>query len=345
MASKTNLSQCLNEINLRISTLYKLHDNFILYGYGEIGQLIEPFLRDKLVAIFDQRFESVEKSAYFGLDIRNPAEMESFRDKPNLGVIICLDRKIPQLIEYLESVYGEGNIYSFYFTLDDAVGETLDTSRYPNIDKTDTQVFFGKKVIIIGPAPTSLEYMRTVNLDDFDLVVRINKSPNFTKFSPELGIRTDYLFHCLYEHPTSGGGILIPEILKHQGVKSVIYTNMDERCFGHLYKAASKYPDLSFQLDSGESYFEIMETYTGKMPSTGLQAIAYILNAHPAELHITGFTFFSTPHIGGYHTVEHSKLMAVIEKSGNHVVSSEIETFSLLYKKSLQLPETKVVLE
>lgn len=190
MASKTNLSQCLNEINLRISTLYKLHDNFILYGYGEIGQLIEPFLRDKLVAIFDQRFESVEKSAYFGLDIRNPAEMESFRDKLNLGVIICLDRKIPQLIEYHESVYGEGNIYSFYFTLDDAVGETLDTSRYPNIDKTDTQVFFGKKVIIIGPAPTSLEYMQAVNLDDFDLVVRINKSPNFTKFSPELGIRT-----------------------------------------------------------------------------------------------------------------------------------------------------------
>lgn len=347
MSARTHFAQCLNEINLRVPVLNKLHDRFILYGYGEIGKLIEPMLADKLLAIFDQSYESLDPSMYCRLDISNPKDITSFKSTHGIGVVVCLDRKIPHLIEHLELIFGEGNVYSFYFNFDSAVElpSFIDENKYPNIIKAEPRVFTGKKVIIVGPAPTSLEYMKTIELENFDLVVRMNKSPNFIKFSPVLGERTDYLFHCLNENPTWGGGILIPEVLKKQGVKSVIFTNMDKRVKSNLFRASLKYPNLLFQMDSGESYYEIMKNYSGKMPSTGLQAISYILSARPAELHITGFTFFSTPHMGGYHSVEHSRLMQIIEKAGNHVVSAEIKAFSLLYKKSLCSKETVVTLD
>src|SRR5690606_19448783 len=81
-----------------------------------------------------------------------------------------------------------------------------------------------KKIIILGPADTSLSYLSGIEIDSFDYVVRLNKSPlNLKGKAALLGSRTDILYHCFDEDPASGGGVIDLNLLKEQENKFIIY--------------------------------------------------------------------------------------------------------------------------
>jgi len=68
-------------------------------------------------------------------------------------------------------------------------------------------LFEDKSVIIVGPAESSLTYMRGPEIDEFDIVVRINSSPiQLNRFSERIGGRTDVLFHSFFEDGDRGTG-------------------------------------------------------------------------------------------------------------------------------------------
>ena len=78
-------------------------------------------------------------------------------------------------------------------------------------------IYKNKRIIIIGPADTSLNYMPGSKINQFDLIVRINKSPQSLIGKEHLlGSRTDVLYHCFDEDPVGGGGKIDFNLLEEQ---------------------------------------------------------------------------------------------------------------------------------
>src|SRR5690606_31676828 len=107
----------------------------------------------------------------------------------------------------------------------------------------DQDIYRGKRVIVIGPAESSLRYMSGEEIDRFDIIVRVNKSPlSLAGKESSLGSRTDILYHCCNEDPITGGGPIKPRLLKQQKVQKVIYTYGDKSILYDFFKAVFKYP-------------------------------------------------------------------------------------------------------
>src|SRR5690349_18983575 len=89
----------------------------------------------------------------------------------------------------------------------------------------NTKVFSGKRVAIVGPASSAFNTGKGKYIDDFDVIVRMNKSPFIVadgKFRDDIGSRTDVLFHCFHENPVGGGGPIDFSLYKRSGIKFVV---------------------------------------------------------------------------------------------------------------------------
>lgn len=203
-------------------------------------------------------------------------------------------------------------------------------------DWFDSSYLDSKKIIVVGPASSSLNYMTGKEIDNFDVIVRINKSPlNLEGKTEKLGSRTDILYHCCDEDPITGGGKLDEILLKKQHNKFVLYTyNVDylERKF---YKSVIKYPEIRFSKIKKTFYDDLKRSYKARMPTTGLQALNHLLSCNFKELHITGFTFFQTNYTSGYRdgysTAELASSLA--KSSGNHDPEDELRLFIEIFER------------
>ncbi len=200
----------------------------------------------------------------------------------------------------------------------------------------DENIFKDKRIIIIGPAETSMTYLSGEEIDKFDLVVRVNKSPLTLKGKEkQLGSRTDVLYHCFSEDPVDGGGRLDFDILHKQQNKYIIYSYsvpMLERVF---LKTVLKYKERIFYRVKSEFFSEIKKDYPAKWPTTGLQAVVHLMSTNFKELHITGFTFFRTSYLSSYtnneiNNSEESRKQQ-IEKYGAHSYDGELNLFIKYY--------------
>lgn len=201
------------------------------------------------------------------------------------------------------------------------------------------KVFSGKRVAVIGAANTPFEEGNGTYIDDFDLVVRVNKAVHVMKSedAPFLGKKTDVLFHSFYENEYSGGGPIDRELFSTRGVKYLVnpYRNL-KGFIVHLnfYKrhlAAEK----TFFLDS-PNYRLLDKEMNSWTPTVGMASLSSILNSNCAEVFITGFTFFKTPYALGYrdHLRSSEENSAHIKKQGLHNPDLEFEIFQDLLKKT-----------
>lgn len=200
----------------------------------------------------------------------------------------------------------------------------------------DDEIYLGKRVIVVGPAASSLSYLPGAEIDKFDLVVRINKSPTvLAGKEAQLGSRTDILYHCCYEDPVNGGGKIDPDLLLQQGVQTVVYTYAENSYQHHFFRCLWKYPSLCFSVTSADRYKELKGVFGNRVPTTGLQALMHIMQTQFAELHVTGFTFFHTAYAPGYRSGYETadKGRALAENSGNHDASLELQTFANAYAR------------
>lgn len=200
----------------------------------------------------------------------------------------------------------------------------------------DDSFYERKRVIVIGPAETALNYLPGPEIDAFDIIVRINKSAaSLDSLTKKIGTRTDVLYHCCYEDPKTGGGPIPMLKLRAQRNSAVIYTYHEVTTEHNFYRASCKYPELPLYRTPKNLYKQLKTTYKARMPTTGLQALNHILQSNFSELHITGFTFFRTPYTEGYRdshkTGREATLLA--KSSGNHDPDDELRLFLELLEK------------
>lgn len=200
-------------------------------------------------------------------------------------------------------------------------------------------VYKNKKIIIIGPADTSLSYMSGPEIDKFDVIIRINKSPlNLSGAEHALGSRTDVLYHCFYEDPIGGGGHIDLELLKKQKNKYVVYPYAASHLEKNYYKLLLKYRKNKFYRLKKSFYTDLASNYVAKTPTTGLQALNHVMSCDFKELHITGFTFFLTGYATGYKDGFESATAGkqLAESSGNHNAKDELRLFIDIYSGNKQ---------
>lgn len=206
----------------------------------------------------------------------------------------------------------------------------LSAILFKRIHFFDETTYKNKKIIIIGPADTSLNYLPGADIDGFDIIIRINKSPlNLRGSEHLLGSRTDVLYHCFYENPVGGGGNIDLDLLTKQKNKYVIYPYAADHLEKNYYEILHKYKDKKFYRLKKTFYNKLAKSYAAKTPTTGLQALNHVMSCDYKELHITGFTFFLTGYASGYRdgyeSASEGKQLA--ESAGNHNAEDELRLF------------------
>ena len=171
--------------------------------------------------------------------------------------------------------------------------------------ETVKKAFEGKRVVVVGGAPSSLKN-EIGYIDSFDVVVRVN---NYKLF-PETGKRTD-VFYSYF-----GGAIRkTKDELKCDGVYLCIckcpndkaiesewhrrHGKMNGVDFRYIYRARK---DFWFCDTYVPTIYEFAETFNlldKHVPTSGFGAIYEVLKHNPKSLYITGFDFFSS----GLHNV------------------------------------------
>lgn len=196
----------------------------------------------------------------------------------------------------------------------------------------DEKLLKDKRVIIIGPADTSVSYMSGSEIDGFDYIVRVNKSPlSVTGMEEKVGSRTDILYHCFSEDEIDGGGRIDFDVLHKQNNKYIVYSYAEPVLEHVFYKTVNKYKGKVFHRVRSDFFKTVKQDYPAKWPTTGLQAILHLMTCDFKELHITGFTFFRTGYVKGYTSEEINKSVLSrkkqIERSGSHSYEGELDLF------------------
>ena len=170
-----------------------------------------------------------------------------------------------------------------------------------------------KKIIIVGPA----DYVNNGSfIDEFDIVVRINKGHNQTNDKEKYGSRTDILYHCISEHYENGGKI--PE---DSSINFIKFTFPEKTIYGGGKKIKKKERWEQVNQDLYINFEKKLKT----MPNAGTTAIWDILNYEIKSLHITGFTLFQTDYSKlyretayGVNTKTGDAALKAMKITGNH---------------------------
>tara|TARA_Y100001963_G_C6787825_1_gene453875 strand:+ start:2919 stop:3719 length:801 start_codon:yes stop_codon:yes gene_type:complete len=186
------------------------------------------------------------------------------------------------------------------FEIDYSIIENLFDSAI--IEKKYNNYLRDKKIIIVGPAGYLNNKLMGEKIDNYDIVVRFNKSYPVNKtLHKSIGTRTDIWYHNMAQGdlPSSGGHI-IPKELESNGVKwvsthfprNLSYFEDDiTECEKKLQGSNINFHTHS-DLEQYITFHSILET----RPNLGVGAILDILSYDIKSLHISGLTFFK----GGY---------------------------------------------
>ncbi|MDA7794004.1 glycosyltransferase family 29 protein, partial [Glaciecola sp.] len=130
-------------------------------------------------------------------------------------VIVHQYDRNPQLKQSIHNMYKD-KIYTEP-SKDNALGFSYENwLSIRSKGKYDTQyndLLKDKRVIIVGPSPSLVGSGKGKEIDDYDIVIRINKGfPIEEGMESDLGSRTDIHYHCLHTHPACGGKIFYEEM-------------------------------------------------------------------------------------------------------------------------------------
>ena len=185
----------------------------------------------------------------------------------------------------------------------------------------------GKRVCIVGPAPTIKHLEQKEEIDSYDVVIRLNKAlPVPESLFSSSGTKTNVLYNCLNPEPESGGTLHIgylqeevdwlvcpyPNILPFSiDIKNFIRNNQDRVSFCHFE----------------EEYYAKIISEINTRPNTGLLTILDVLSCEIEELYITGITFFKGGYVDEYRYHTEESVMERMRQHGNHVQPPQISLF------------------
>lgn len=143
----------------------------------------------------------------------------------------------------------------------------------------------GKNVIIVGPSVNVLADCEGIDVDSYDVVVRINH--HYARTTDEerdvIGKRTDMIYHCLH-------GALVNDqdvaYWRDNNIKIITKYPWDKR-------DPSKYDhDEFYPIDS--SFIDDLKQKINCNPNTGVVALLHLFSLPIGTLTVVGFDFFQT---------------------------------------------------
>jgi hypothetical protein len=211
-------------------------------------------------------------------------------------VIVHQYDRNPQLKQSIHNMYKD-KIYTEP-SKDNALGFSYENwLSIRSKGKYDTQyndLLKDKRVIIVGPSPSLVGSGKGKEIDDYDIVIRINKGfPIEEGMESDLGSRTDIHYHCLHTHPACGGKIFYEEMKDKNVLVSCPYPKYVGPFHGDVtsFESENKKWNLPFHCTDTDYYIGVAKML-GTRPNAGTMTIMDLLCYDLKELHITGFTWF-----------------------------------------------------
>lgn len=218
-----------------------------------------------------------------------------------------------------------------------------------------SQYLKGKRVVVVGPAPSILGSKQHDIINSYDIVVRLNKAlPLPNNLKEDIGSRTDVLYNCMNPSSECGGDIDI-DLLKKCGVKYLVSPygqvsgpkyrfNRDILSFSekNLEKGKGKTFSIPFcHIDT--AYFKKLLKIM-QLPNTGICTILDILKHPIKELYITGFTFFKGGYIKEYRRYNEKQVLEKMAKYNLHNQEKQLKYMRqiLLNDKRIKLDQTLI---
>jgi len=168
---------------------------------------------------------------------------------------------------------------------------------------------YKKNVAIVGPAKYMLGSRLGKEIDDHDVVVRINRSVETTKLYPEdIGYQTDILYSCLIETYQNAGKTSPQDLHDIYGVRHVVAppfsnfsgishsTKLHHMVNRHTVKEIERL--MSFRIVPHDLHTKLAIKVNSR-PNTGFLAIYDLLSFSPTKLSIYGFSFYLDGFIPG----------------------------------------------
>lgn len=177
----------------------------------------------------------------------------------------------------------------------------------------------GKRVVVVGPAPSIVGSGQREVIDGYDVVVRLNKAfPVTLDMAKDIGTKTNIVYNCMNEHPENGGIINLREASKQGVWISSPYPNISpfNRDIKRFNTRNEKYKVPFHAMDT--TYFEYLSEEMESRPNTGTCCILDLLRYDIAELYITGITFFKGGYYSKYRNYDEKGVLDRMTKFGNH---------------------------
>jgi len=186
--------------------------------------------------------------------------------------------------------------------------------RYDGLKRLD---YAGKRVALIGPAPHVMTRSQVAKLSKYDIIARVNFGyPVSPEVASKTTDRTDVWYTSL---PIARGERMIPDKMPPYIKTELAWWEVDDRMRPHMTPLDIVHVEL--------------DRAVGCRTNRGLVAIADILAGNPAELYITGMTFYRWgAYYPGYLPPEHEKQNAIqakrMGKVGTHDPSLDLAYFA-----------------
>lgn len=191
-------------------------------------------------------------------------------------------------------------------------------------DRNYLEYLMGKKVALVGPAPTIIGSKQGDLIDSYDIVVRVNKAvPIPTHLTRDIGKRTNILYNCLNPSPECGGPYLMDEWKKLDWLccpyPAVHPFDIDITRF--KFKNENTIP---FHTIDKETYLTAAKEMNTR-PNSGIGTIIDLMFHPIKELYVTGFTFFKGGYYSDYRQKNEKQVMDFMNRHRNHEQEPQIE--------------------
>ncbi len=168
----------------------------------------------------------------------------------------------------------------------------------PAVTRAYARYLAGKRVVLVGPAPTVVGSRQRDLIESHDVVVRVNHAlPVPEHLRPDVGSRTDVLYHNLWR----------------ASPKALPFRELVALLDGHVHWVCAAHPYLNLDHPFADDIDGFVSDLAGRVPfrvpnslrylctswdcrtrpNAGVSAIVDLLSFELARLYVTGFTFYA----------------------------------------------------
>ena len=162
---------------------------------------------------------------------------------------------------------------------------TTKEDKISNNNIYDIDKFFkNKNIIIVGPSFNVLDDCKYIDVDSYDIVVRLNSHDLKEGDRKIIGYRTDWIYHCL-------SSLLVNQKLVDDWETKKI--KIISR-YSPIERPVDKYNYNGFYFIEDSNFIINLKKEIGCNPSTGVVSIIHFLSLNIKSLTVVGYDFYQT---------------------------------------------------